>query len=404
MISDSVRQYLSAEHERMIEELLAETRAHGGLAPLDLERFWADQEIARTEPFGEIPQLPLGIMMSGECVYDELGIPEDYWRYGHDEAWALELNRAYNDKAEQIVGRRLLNETPSDPAMKWPAVKTLADLFEGEQVWFPGTWGWWLQESAHNEEELAALLDRVDARLEHLRAFLLPEGWEEEKARLTALGVKPPRYRGQRGPVTFAASIYGVENLLYLIMDNEALAGRFRDTILRAMLGIARVLDEEAGDTPETAPHGFSFADDNCYLLSPEMYEFFGYPILKAIFDVYSPNPGDSRYQHSDSAMGHLLPLLGRLNMTGVNFGPTVMPDEIRTYLPNAVIHGQLAPFTFSRNDEAGIVAELLRDFTLTRETKGLVFCTAGSINNGSRLTGMRLIMAGIQRYCRYDG
>ena len=404
MISDSVRQYFSPEHERMVEELLAETRANGGVAPLDVERFWADQEKAGKDPFGDIPQLPLGIRMSGECVYDELGIPEDYWRYQHDEAWRLELNKVYNDKAEQIVGRRLLNEKPSDPAMQWPAVKTLADLFEGEQVWFPGTWGWWLQESAHNEEELAALVDRVDARLENLRAFLLPENWNEEKARLNALGAKPPRYRGQRGPVTFAASIYGVENLLYLIMDNEPLAGRFRDTILRAMLGIARVLDEEAGDTPETAPHGFSFADDNCYLLSPEMYEFFGYPILKAIFDIYSPNPGDSRYQHSDSAMGHLLPLLGRLNMTGVNFGPTVMPDEIRKYLPNAVIHGQLAPFTFSRNDEAGIIAELLRDFTMTRERKGLVFSTAGSINNGSRLTGMRLIMAGIQRYCRYDG
>jgi len=402
MISDSIRRYLSPEHERMIDSLLADTRANGGLAPLDIERFWADQEISIKDPFGDIPQVPLGIMMSGECVYAELGIEEDYWRYGSDEAWALELNRKYNDLSERIVGRRLLNETPSDPAMEWPAVKSLSDIFEAESKWFPGTWGWWLLESAHDEEGLRALLDRVDARLENLRDFLLPMNWYVEKAWLTALGAKPPRYRGQRGPVTFAASIYGVENLLYLIMDNEPLAGRFRDTILRAMLGIARVLDEEAGDTPETAPHGFSFADDNCYLLSPVMYEFFGYPILKGIFDVYSPNPGDSRYQHSDSAMGHHLPTLGRLNMTGVNFGPTVMVDDIRRYLPNAIIHGQLAPFTFSRNDEAGIVAEFLRDFTLSREKRGLVFSTAGSINNGSRLSGMRLIMAAIQRYGKF--
>jgi hypothetical protein len=47
-------------------------------------------------------------------------------------------------------------------------------------------------------------------------------------------------------------------------------------------------------------------------------------------------------------------------------------------------------------------VAELLRDFELTREKRGLVFATAGSINNGSRPTGMRLIMAAIPRYCRY--
>ena len=66
------------------------------------------------------------------------------------------------------------------------------------------------------------------------------------------------------------------------------------------------------------------------------------------------------------------------------------------------MIYGQLSPFTLSRNEEPAILAELMRDFAETRDTRGLVFTTAGSINNGSRLTGMRLIMAGIQRGCRY--
>jgi len=395
---------LTPDEQQNIDWLLAETHAHDGLAPVDLPRFWADQAIASADPFGaHIPQVPLGVLMSGECVYDELGVAEDYWRYDHDVDWRIELNTAYNDRAEQIVGRRLLSEERGDPARVWPAVKGLADLFEAESVWVPGTWSWWLQESAHDEAELAALLDRVDARLDHLRAVILPANWEEEKARLTALGVPPPRFRGLRGPVTFATSIYGIENLLFLIMDNPELAARLRETILRAILGIARVLDEEAGDTPDTAPHGFFFADDNCYLLTPAMYEFFGYPILKACFERYAPHPGDSRYQHSDSAMGHLLPLLGTLGMTGVNLGPTVPADEIRRHLPHAIIHGQLAPFTFSRNDERQILVEFFRDFRLTRRERGLVFSTAGSLNNGSRLTGMRLLMSAIQHFGRYE-
>jgi uroporphyrinogen decarboxylase len=395
---------VNPESERQIDWLLAHKRANGGLAPLDVERFWADQQVAAADPFGaSIPQVPLGVLMSGECVFDELGVSEDYWRYERDEDWRLELNKAYNDRAERIVGKRLLGEERSDPSCKWPATKSLADIFEAESVWVPGTWSWWLMESAHNEDELKSLLDRVDARLVDLRSFILPENWDEEKARLTALGVAPPLYRWQRGPVTFATSVYGVENLIYLIMDNPLLAERFRDTILRSMIEIARVLDVEAGFTPDTAPHGFGFADDNCYLLTPDMYELFGYPILKAMFDRYSPSPKDTRYQHSDSAMGHLLPLLGRLDMTGVNFGPTVMVDDIRTHLPSAVIYGQLAPFTFSRNEEENIVAEFLRDFSLAREHRGLVFATAGSINNGSRLTGMRLIMSAIQHFGRFD-
>jgi uroporphyrinogen decarboxylase len=102
--------------------------------------------------------------------------------------------------------------------------------------------------------------------------------------------------------------------------------------------------------------------------------------------------------------MGHLLPLLGSLNLSGVNFGPTLSVREIRAHCPRAVIEGQLAPFTFSRNDEEGMILELLRDFDQARDSRGLVFATAGSINNGSRLSGLRLIMAAIQRLARCPG
>jgi uroporphyrinogen decarboxylase len=381
--------------------LVDRARANGGLAPLDVERFWADQETARKDPFGpDIPQVALGIMMSGECVFDELGMPDDYWRYDHDADWRVSLNKAYNDKAEKIVGRRLLGEGKPDPSLAWPATKGLHDIFEARNEWHDRSW--WLRQSAHNEDELKALLDRVERRIENLRAFILPENWETQKQRLTALGAKPPLYRTQRGPVTFATSIYGPENLVFLILDNPDLAGRLRDTILKAMLGLARVLDEEAGHTPETAPRGFAFFDDNCCLLNPAMYEMFGCPIVKAVFDRYSPDPGHSRYQHSDSAMGHLLPILGRLSFTSVNFGPTLTVAEIRRHCPMAVIEGQLAPFTFSRNQEENIVREFLRDHEMSRRKRGLLFATAGSINNGSRLTGMRLIMATIQHFGRF--
>ena len=394
--------YVSRLHDDAgkIEWLLARTQADGGLAPVDLERFWADQQAARADPFGQdIPQVPLGIMMHEECVFDELGVAEDRRRQQQDDAWRVELNKAYNDKAEKIVARRLLSERAPDRQLRYKGVGGLHDVFEARREWHAGSW--WLMQVAHDADELKALLDRVERR--DVRGTILPADWDAQKARLTALGVRPPLYRSQRGPVTFAASVYGPENLIFLILDDPALAERFRDAILRAMLEIARVLDEEAGYSPETAPHGFSFADDNCMLLTPEMYELFGYPILKAVFDRYSPKPGDRRSQHSDSPMGHILPVLGRLGLTGTNFGPTVTVSEIRRHCPRAVIAGQLAPFTFSRNEAGKIVAEFLRDCAQAREKRGLLFSTAGSINNGSRLTGMRLIMSAIQHFGRYD-
>lgn len=390
-------------HDTLIDELLSEADAHDGMIPLDLEQFWADNAKANADPFADdCPQLALGLGGNmRECVFTELGIDEDWYRWNHDHAWRAELNKAYNDKSEKIVGKRLLGEGMPDKANQFPPVKQLHDIFEAKNEWHNESY--WLHQSANTEDELAALLDRVDKRLDDLASFMLPDNWEPERDRLMAKGKKPPRYRGQRGPVTFATSIYGAENLMFLLMDNVKLSERLRDTIIRAMLERARILDEQAGFTPEQAPHGFTFLDDNCALLTPDMYEMFGKPVLQTLFDRYSPDPGDSRYQHSDSDMGHLLPILGSLKLTGCNFGPNLTVRQIREHLPNAVIQGQLAPFTLSRDDRRGCLAELFRDFDDAKATgKGVCFTTAGSVNNGSRLATLRLIMAAIQRHCRY--
>jgi uroporphyrinogen decarboxylase len=401
----SAYELASAEHRKWVDGLLMETKANGGLAPVDLERFWVDQAVANRNPFGaDIPQVPLGAICNWECVFDELGVPQDWWRFLYaDEAWALDLKRRYKDLSEKIIGKRLLDETPADPTRQWPEVKALWEIFEGRNVWEGGATGsWWLHESARTPAELSALLDRVEKRLEGLREFLLPENWDAEKQRLNGLGVKLLLYRWQRGPCTFACSIFGIENLLYLYYDDPALVRRFSDLIGRAILARARVIDEEAGFDEVTAPHGWGWADDNCCMFNAEMYGEFAMPIHRAVMGRYAPNSGDSRYQHSDSNMAHLLPQLSELNLTGVNFGPTLTVREIREHCPNAVIDGQLGPFTFSRNEEANMVAEFLRDFEQAKARRGLRFGTAGSVNNGSRLTGMRLLMAAIQRYGRY--
>jgi len=384
------------------KQLVREAQAHDGLAPVDLEQFWHDQDLACANPFGaEIPQCPMGMRLLLECaVFDELGVAEDALRYEQDEAYRLNLNRAWNDKAWRIIGRRLLPETPHQPDRAYSPVRQLSDLFESARVWQGGSW--WLEQAARDENELERLLDRVERRLENLRGFLLPDGWNAQRERLMQQGVRPPLLRMLRGPVTFATSVFGAENLIFLIQDHPRLAERFRDVLQRSILRIAATLDAEAGYTPAEAPHGFHFNDDNCMLLTPAMYEQFAFPILEAVFARYSPDPGDRRFQHSDSPMGHLLPILARLNLTGVNFGPTLTVSEIRRQMPNTVIYGQLNPMTLSRNEEVNIVAEFLRDFAQARASRGLVFDTSGVINNGTRLTGIRLVMAAIQRHGRY--
>ena len=360
---------------------------------LDVEAFWRDDEIAhRDNCFYPGPQPAFGIRMSGECVYAELGEEGDPW-VPEERARAIDLYRRYNDKAEKIVGRRLLSEEFPPLDTQFPYVRRIGEAFGGEYSIVHATE--WLSRCIEDEDQLEAAIKRVETM--DFRSFMLPDNWESEKKRIfETYGLRPPLMRHIRGPVTLACSLMGSEDFIFLCVDAPELAERFSRAVTHAILEMARVMDEEAGVTPQSEP-GFSFADDNSCLLTPEMYELFGYPVLRDVFAVYSPNLGDKRYQHSDSPMGHLLPILGRLDLNGVNFGPTVLAPEIRKYLPHARIDGCIDPLVFMRNEEDEIVRQVLRDCEADAACGGLNISTAGSINNGSSLESMRLMMGVIQ-------
>lgn len=369
---------------------------------LDIEKFWEDEDNSHEDNcFAKSnPQVALGIRMSGECVFAELGEEGEPWGYTPPER-RLELNKRYNEKAIKIVGRPLLGEHLPEPEdAHLPATRQIGEVFGGEYVFDGKTT--WLEGHIHGEKELEKKLDEID-RMD-LREFILPPDWEEKKRIVfEKYGKRPGTFNGIRGPVTLATSVFGTEDLIFLLYDAPELAQRFSDTIAKVIIGYYDIFHEEAGCT-EDEGHGFGFNDDNSCLLNPELYEQFGYPILKKVFDHCSPRPEDWRFQHSDSAMEHLLPILARLNFTACNFGPTVTVDKIRKYMKTTRIDGALAPFTFMSNDEEKIIAEVRRDCEAAKvdDIRGLNLATAGSINNGTLLTSMRAVMAAIQNYGRY--
>jgi uroporphyrinogen decarboxylase len=364
---------------------------------VDLARFWADNDAAIRAPFSPgIPQFPMGIAMGYEAIFSELDHPFSLRRLEEDYAFARSAARAYNDKAERIVGRRLLDETAFDPSRRFPKVKPLEEIFGCWNVWESESW--WALPTAGTPEELEKLLDRVEQL--DLEAEMFPPDWEPACRRIYERhGLRPFLKLDLRGPVTLATSVYGAENLIYLLSDATQLALRFRDVIKRTVIeycGVCRRVSDPLRRTP-----GFNFRDDNCQMLTSDMYEQFGLPILQAVFAEFAPGLNDRRYQHSDSDMGHLLDSLSRSGVNVVNFGPKVRFERIRRHLPRAVVHGTLAPFTFMRNDEAAIVAEVHRDIDEARPSLGLVIDTAGSINDGSLLSSMRIVMWTIQSYGR---
>ena len=372
---------------------------------LDIEKFWNDDKAAHEDNcFSEkAPQMALGIRMSDECVFAELGEKGLPWDTTIPIDRRIELNRRYNDKAEKIVGKRLLKESYLPDDAKFPYIKRIGEVFGGTYK-FEKEGGEWLSSDINTIAELEKQLDTVDKM--DIEDFMLPQNWYSEKKRIfETYGLKPDLMRWTRGPVTLATSIFGVENMIFLYYDAKELFLRFSDSICKIIIKMAQIMDSQSGYDENNYPHGYGFADDDSNLFTLEMYEAFGYPILKKVFGYYSPDPADKRFQHSDSAMEHLLPALARLNLTGCNFGPTVTVDKIRKYMPSTRIDGCMAPFTFMRNDKNEIEKEVMRDYNMAVESgiKGINLYTAGSINNGSSLESLRFIMELIQNKCRYN-
>ncbi|OHD58260.1 MAG: hypothetical protein A2096_06975 [Spirochaetes bacterium GWF1_41_5] len=391
--------YLTAKHLNTAEKFVNNAKKNNKSTFYDAERFWYEQENSMRDPWHGV-QVPLGMVkMPVFCAFAELGFDEDFYRLEHDAEFRSMLCRQYNDLSEKLIGRRIMDDV-QPPVKLWPEIKTVYDIFESKKFWHIDSY--WNSQSAKNEYELDALLDRVEYRIENINEYIFPADWHNIKTGRLSEGRAIPVNRSIRGPVTLATTVYGVENLVYLINDNQALAQRFRDLIIKAIIIQAETIDKEFGTAEDDQYCRFSFFDDNCALLNREMYEFFGYPVLKAVFEKFAPRPENIRFQHSDSSMEHLLPVLVRTGINDINFGPDLALSTIRRHFPKAVIRGQLAPFTFSRNEEINMVAEFIRDFETAKESKGIIFSTSGSINNGSRLSGLRLLMTAVRDLGKY--
>lgn len=371
------------------------------LLDVDLERFWQDNALALQDPFcPDNPQAPMTLTTTEGCLWEELGMTPDP-RYLTDPEVHMRLNRLYNDKAEEVVGCRLLPEVFVPPEHQLPRPKRIEELFGSQIVTISGSeeigGADWVVESIHTVAELEARLEYV-AELD-LSEVVFPSGFTLALGRLREqYGQYPELGGGIRGPVTAAMSLCGVENIILWLVDYPPIMERFRDLLATKIVELCMLLRQATG-----APlRGFRFADDNCAMLNARLYERFGLPILQHVFAAFCPDNEDYRFQHSDSEMTHLLPLLARCRLHGCNFGPTVLPEAIRAAMPRTVIYGQLPPFTFSRGAPQEIAAAVMRDIRAVGYDGGLVVDTAGSVNPGSKLEGLRAAMHAIQVMGQY--
>jgi uroporphyrinogen decarboxylase len=328
--------------------------------------------------------------------------PDDHWifefvkvpstlRYYQDKAYRDELHRDVNRITKEHVGNPFFDE---DTWQHEP--KRIENLFECEFDYHEGGTPWFVAVT-DDPDEFSRVLDRAEAI--DLNTWTFSDEYLAEWETRQQAGKKMPLLgTGSRGPATIMTSVLTPETVFFWMYDHPDLMRRFRDILAVKMVELNTVLREFSGNTHK----GWWITDDNSALFNRKLYKEYCYPVLEKVLNAMAP--GDARrYQHSDSAMGHLLEMQYELGIRVVNYGPTVDAGLIREKMPDAVIDGQVPPFLLRDGNPEDIKAHVIEDFQKAGQTGGLNVTTAGSLAAGTGVGRMRWLMQVVQEHCRYQ-
>jgi len=356
---------------------------------LDVVSFWEENEKCALFTTDK-PRCAIQFSPDDHWLFEFFQVPSTL-RYYRDKEYRDGLHREVNRITREYVGRAFFDE---DSWETQPG--RIEHLFGSEFSYHEGGTPW-LVPATDDPDEFARILDRVEKI--DLKTWAFPEAFRKEWDRRRAAGKPLPKLgAGSRGPATVMTSVLKVETAFFWIYDYPELMARFRDLLAEKMVELNRILR----DYSENTTPGWWITDDNCALFNEEIYREYCFPVLKRLLDAMAP--GDApRYQHSDSAMGHLLDAQRELGIGRANYGPTVDVALIRAKMPDTMIDGQMPPFLLRNGSPAEIEARVIEDFKKDGGIGGLNVTTAGSLAGGTGVGRMRWFMQLVQDHCRYD-
>ncbi|MDX2111802.1 MAG: uroporphyrinogen decarboxylase family protein [Verrucomicrobiota bacterium] len=356
---------------------------------LDVAAFWQENERCN-EATENKPRCKLTLAPDDHWMFEFLAV-DSTLRYYQDKPHRDALHKESNQITKQYMGQAFFNE---DSWVESP--RRIENLFGCEFAYHEGGTPW-LVPVTDDPDVFAKILDKAEST--DIAQWALPEPYLQELQMRMARGEKMPHMgTGSRGPATVMTSILAPETLFYWMMDHEELVIRFRDVLQRQMVALNKFLRQYSG----CDWNGWWITDDNCALFSPGLYRDYCAPIVATLLETFASRAEAYRYQHSDSAMGHLLDQQQALGINNVNYGPEVDPALIRTRMPQAVIHGHMPPFLLRNGSPEAIRARVIEDFAKVGAGGRLIYTTAGSLAAGTGMGRVRWLMKCVQECTRY--
>jgi hypothetical protein len=197
------------------------------------------------------------------------------------------------------------------------------------------------------------------------------------------------------GMATMGCMLVGAMEFIYLLTDHPDEADLLMQIIVDVAIRFMDSMREFTGDSPS----GLIIANDDLWLLSPELYARFCLEPELRLFDHYSESASDMRGYHSDSPCDHHFPALGELRLTDINLSPNVTVGSLRRQFPESVIHGQISPLPFREatiQEAADCVKAILAE---SGHDPGLVISIVGCLNEGTPIENILAVMWSLENY-----
>lgn len=356
---------------------------------LDVEAFWQENESCK-EFTTDKPRCAAYFSPDDHWLFEFMAIPSTL-HYYQDKTYRDDLHRQVNKITKEYVGLAFFEE---DTWVHSP--RRIENLFGSEFEYHEGGTPWLMPVKA-DPDEFDRIVEQAATTDMNTWAFptLFLAEWESRRAK----GDKMPKLGGgSRGPATIMTSVLGVENTFFWFYDHAKLMAKFRDVLADKMVQLNAVLRKFSGNIHP----GWWITDDNCALFNGALYAEYCVPVLEKVLNATAPSEA-TRYQHSDSSMGHLLDYQHELGIREVNYGPEVDTALIREKMPRAMINGHVPPFLLRNGRPEEIEARILEDFQKAGQSGGLTITTAGSLAAGTGVGRMRWMMQVVQEQCRYQ-
>ncbi len=359
---------------------------------LDVRAFWQENERCFAPFSTDKPRTPLTFWLDDHFMHGVVELPSTA-RYYQDLVYRLEVHRECNRRLRPALGKDFY------PEDKIQYKKGEFEVLCGARRVIAEGITPWIESSIASIDDVKALIARLATY--DMRSMAISDEMQAARRQFELqTGVRLLFEHSWTGPATLACNILGTTNVCLFMLEETDVMAELMSVLCDQYIAYREAV--ASADNGQVDRSGIGVNDDCCYLFPPRLYERLCAPFLARFFAAFAPEPRHKRRQHSDSPMGHLMPILNDLGVNEVNFGPTLHPAAIRQGMPRAVIHGQIPPFLLRDGSPEEIIATVRRDVESVGGDGGLVECPAGAVVVGTPPENLRTYMWAVQTYGKH--